>query len=120
MISGEWVKLKTWHFILEPAKSTKTVEQSVTGLLAEDNAGFSGRRKAAGESGDGQGNTRLCLSVDLPGQARQGVESGWASAPCSHLFLPTQAVPPPTPEAAEILLLIFGTVEKAPHKGGLW
>ena len=27
VISGEWVKLKTWHFILEPAKSTKAVEQ---------------------------------------------------------------------------------------------
>lgn len=55
MISGEWLKLKPWHFILEPA-----VEQSVTGLLAEDNAGFSGGQKAVGESRGGQGNTRLC------------------------------------------------------------
>ena len=60
VISGEWVKLKTWHFIREPAKSTKAVEQSITGLLAEDDAGSSGGRKAVGESRGGPGNTRLC------------------------------------------------------------
>ena len=60
VISGEWVKLKTWHFIRESAKSTKAVEQNITGLLAEDNAGFSGGQKAVGESRGGLGNTRLC------------------------------------------------------------
>lgn len=85
MISGACeviqAKLRSWHFILEPTKSTKAVEQNVTRILfEEENTGFRGGRKAVGDSRGGEaGEMALAIArlryvreLTRTGPARQG------------------------------------------------